>query len=145
MLSHYNVSAMCTSLYAHHVNAIYPHLGADFNPDDEVTMFLLPFYHAYGNGLMINHMMRGHTAVILSQFEPELFLKTIQDYKIRNVNVVPPIIVFLAKHPIVAKYDLSSLEVLGSGAAPLGQDLSEEVKKRIPSLKYVFQGKSILL
>ena len=44
--------------------------------------------------------------------------------------LVPPIAVFLAKHPIVDQYDLSSLQSLTSAAAPLGQDIIEKVKQR---------------
>lgn len=54
--------------------------------------------------------------------------------------LVPPILVFLAKHPIVAKYDLSSLTFILCGAAPAGADLCEELKKRLPNVKYIAQG-----
>jgi hypothetical protein len=37
-------------------------------------------------------------------------------------DLVPPVVVALAKHPAVrsGKYDLSSVESVGCGAAPLG-------------------------
>ena len=54
--------------------------------------------------------------------------------------LVPPLVLFLAKHPLVDKFDLSSLMVLSSGAAPLGRDLELNVAKRIPSLITVRQG-----
>lgn len=53
---------------------------------------------------------------------------------------MPPILVFLAKHPIVGKYDLSSIEFINTGAAPAGKDLIEEVMKRLPNIKYIVQG-----
>ncbi len=37
----------------------------------------------------------------------------------------------LAKHPIVANYDLSSLECVFSGAAPLGAELAQEASARL--------------
>lgn len=53
---------------------------------------------------------------------------------------VPPIINFLAKSPLVDKYDLSSVELIGSGAAPVGSVLCKEVMNRLPSVGTVVQG-----
>ena len=44
---------------------------------------------------------------------------------------VPPIVLALAKHPIVDDYDLSSLRRIFSGAAPLGAELASEAAARI--------------
>lgn len=67
----------------------------------------------------------------MERFDLEKFCATIQAEKITYVYVVPPIILLLAKHPIVANYNLSSLRMLNSGAAPLTSDLTEAVYKRI--------------
>ena len=47
----------------------------------------------------------------------------IQDYRITRAYVVPPIVLALAKHPLVDEFDLSSLEFMLSGAAPLSAEL----------------------
>jgi acyl-CoA synthetase (AMP-forming)/AMP-acid ligase II len=47
----------------------------------------------------------------------------VQDYRITVTYVVPPIVLALAKHPAVDKYDLSSVRLVFSGAAPLGEEL----------------------
>jgi acyl-CoA synthetase (AMP-forming)/AMP-acid ligase II len=57
--------------------------------------------------------------------------------QVNIAHLVPPIVLFLAKHPMVDEYDLSKLEEIFSGAAPLGKDLSELVKQRLPNLKIV--------
>jgi acyl-CoA synthetase (AMP-forming)/AMP-acid ligase II len=54
-----------------------------------------------------------------------------QDHRVTYANIVPPILLALAKHPIVANYDLSALRTLFSGAAPLGADLSNAVAARL--------------
>lgn len=54
-----------------------------------------------------------------------------EKYQVTFSNVVPPVVLLLAKHPIIEKYDLSSLKMLMSGAAPLTKDLVESVYKRI--------------
>lgn len=44
---------------------------------------------------------------------------------------VPPLMLLLAKHPLVSQYDLSSLLVIFCGAAPLSKEIEDEVYKRI--------------
>ena len=53
--------------------------------------------------------------------------------------VVPPLVVFMAKSPLLDQYDLSSLRWIITGAAPLGQDILEAVAMRLGT-KHVIQG-----
>jgi acyl-CoA synthetase (AMP-forming)/AMP-acid ligase II len=59
------------------------------------------------------------------------FLAALQDHRITQTVVVPPIVLALAKHPAVDQYDLSSLEWLACGAAPLGAELQQACAERI--------------
>lgn len=61
----------------------------------------------------------------------EVFLSAVQEYKITKAPLVPPIILGLAKHPLVDQYDLSSLELVMSGAAPLGAEVAREASNRV--------------
>ena len=67
----------------------------------------------------------------MPKFEIEKFCSIIQNHKITFAYVVPPVVLLLGKHPIIDKYDLSSLRMLNSGAAPLTQELVEAVYKRL--------------
>ena len=67
----------------------------------------------------------------MPKFEIEKFCAIIQNHKITFAYVVPPVVLLLGKHPIVDKYNLSSLRMLNSGAAPLTQELVEAVYKRL--------------
>lgn len=67
----------------------------------------------------------------MERFDIEKFCKTIQEERITYSYVVPPVVLLLAKHPCVSNYNLSSLRMLNSGAAPLTGDLTEAVYKRI--------------
>ena len=58
----------------------------------------------------------------------------------RTINVVPPILLLMVKSPLAAKFDLSSVELIVSGAAPLGKDLCEEVIRKLPKAK-IQQGR----
>ncbi len=93
---------------------------------------LLPFFHIYGMLVILNYgLYAGATVVTMPRFDLEQFLTIIQEHRISIVNVVPPILLALAKHPIVDNYDLSSLRYLSSGAAPLSEDLARSVSQRL--------------
>lgn len=77
---------------------------------NSISLSLLPFFHSYSFILMILALLNGNCSVILSRFEEELFLQIVEKYKIRYLPVVPSLMVFLAKHPLVDKYDLSSVK-----------------------------------
>ena len=47
------------------------------------------------------------------------------------LHAVPPVVLFMAKHPLVSSFDLSSLKYMVSGAAPLGAGLTEECQARV--------------
>lgn len=67
----------------------------------------------------------------MSSFDLKRFCSIIQDHKITYTYVAPPVVLHLAKSPIVEQYDLSSLRMITSGAAPLAKELIYAVKDRI--------------
>ena len=98
----------------------------------EVVMAVLPFFHIYGMHIIMNGTLAvGATAITTPRFDLEQFLGLIQEHGITRAYLVPPIVLALAKHPIVDQYDLSSLEVVTSGAAPLGEEMAGAVADRI--------------
>ena len=120
--------------------------GGPSGAGDRILAFL-PFFHIYGKiidqfpaladapgltCLIMQSCHRGWELVVMPKFEIERFCQVIQEYKVSFVYLVPPIILLLAKHPIVAKYDLSSLRMLNSGAAPLTRELIDALNRRMP-------------
>jgi non-ribosomal peptide synthetase component E (peptide arylation enzyme) len=67
-------------------------------------------------------------------FDLQKCLEIISKYKINRAALVPPIITALAKHPLVDKYDLTSMECILSGAAPLGGEVQIACGKRLNCL-----------
>jgi acyl-CoA synthetase (AMP-forming)/AMP-acid ligase II len=109
MLTHRNLVANMVQVMASGVNLQF----------DERVIGVLPFYHIYGMLVILNLCLhKGMTIVTMARFDLEQFLKILQDYQITRANLVPPIILALAKHPIVDNYDLSHLKIIMSGAAP---------------------------
>lgn len=105
----------------------------------DTVMAVLPFFHIYGLVVVLNHALwRGASLVVVPRFDLEPFLKAMQDHRVTYAYLVPPILVALAKHPLVSQYDLSSLDGIMSGAAPLGRELASAVEERLGCV--VIQG-----
>lgn len=85
------------------------HLSNNITIENSISLSLLPFFHSYAFVLMVLTLLSGNCAVVLSRFEAELFLQCVEKYKIQYLPMVPSLMVFLAKHPLVDKYDLSSV------------------------------------
>lgn len=97
------------------------------------TLGFLPLYHAFGQTYYTANQPRLNIPVyIMPSFDFLKMLSYIQRYRINLLTVVPPIAVALAKHPAVKDFDLSSLETVVCGAAPLSTEIMEEVQKRLP-------------
>jgi len=121
MLSHHNAVAMLAQLEA---------LAPDVT--GRSSLAALPFFHAYGLQILLNGTLRrGTTCVTMPRFDFPQFLQLIQDWRITSLALVPPIVLALARHPLVDQFDLSSLSLVGSGAAPLAPALQEEASRRL--------------
>jgi acyl-CoA synthetase (AMP-forming)/AMP-acid ligase II len=107
-------------------------LGAIPSAPDERLMAVLPFFHIYGMQCMMNCGLRaGATVITLPRFDLEQFLRAHQDYRITRSFVAPPIVLALARHPLVDSFDLSQLRLVNSGAAPLKAELAAAASKRL--------------
>jgi acyl-CoA synthetase (AMP-forming)/AMP-acid ligase II len=121
MLTHRNI-----------VSNVYQFLQASVWPESAISLAFLPMYHIYGlTVVLLGGLVAGIKLVTIPRFEPESFLKALQDYRVTHLAVVPPVLHFLALHPLVDSYDLSSLQVIGCGAAPLSSALEQKVSERL--------------
>ncbi|KAI5795113.1 hypothetical protein EDC01DRAFT_654116 [Geopyxis carbonaria] len=123
MLSHQNITSNVLQLIAGERD----HLTGD----DRVIAFL-PFFHIYGLTCIVHqNVYVGRQTIVMERFDMEIFCQLTEKHKITYAYVVPPVILLLAKHPLVAKYDLSSIRMLNSGAAPLTKELVGAVWERL--------------
>lgn len=107
-------------------------VGKWYSSTNDKFLGVLPFFHIYGlTGLVHQTLHRGIEVVVMPAFDMETFLKTIQEHRITFIYVAPPVIVRLARDKMVDKYDLSSVKMITSGAAPLTQELVDSVHKRL--------------
>jgi 4-coumarate--CoA ligase len=124
MLTHRNIVADLLLVQ----NAV----GNWYSSANDKFLGVLPFFHIYGlTGLVHQTLHRGIEIVVMPAFDMETFLKTIQEHRITFIYVAPPVIVRLSRDKMVDKYDLSSVKMITSGAAPLTKELVDAVHKRL--------------
>jgi acyl-CoA synthetase (AMP-forming)/AMP-acid ligase II len=106
--------------------------GAFRCDEGDVLLAVLPYFHIYGLTVNMNFALaRGATIVTMARFDLGAFLETIERHRVTRAFLVPPILLALAKHPLVDRHDLSSLDLIVSGAAPLDEGIARAVAERI--------------
>jgi len=99
---------------------------------DDVVVAVLPLFHIYGMQVTLNlGLAAGATVVTMPRFDLETFLRIVQEMRVTRAELVPPIVLALAKSPAVDEYDVSSLRVVTSAAAPLGEELARLCAERL--------------
>jgi 4-coumarate--CoA ligase len=103
-----------------------------FDDEGEAALSFLPFFHIYGMQVLMNASLAcGVTVITMPRFDLEQALTIVQERKVTRFYAVPPIVLALAKHPMVEQFDLSSLKQIFSGAAPLGAELAADASQRV--------------
>jgi len=102
------------------------------NEPGETALAVLPFFHIFGMQVLMNALLaEGVTVITLPRFDMAQVLSLIEKYRVNHLYCVPPIVLGLAKSPLVDQHDLSSLRRVLCGAAPLGAELANEASARI--------------
>ncbi|XP_026742177.1 4-coumarate--CoA ligase 1-like [Trichoplusia ni] len=104
----------------------------------KMSLTISPWYHVMGLVGTLTALVTGRTAVYLSKFSVDTYLKAIEKYKVVQLTVVPPVLVAVCKNK--SKYDLSSVRMIYSGAAPLHKDTIKDVEATFPNVEGVYQG-----
>lgn len=124
MLSHNNVCSDVLMMLAGE--------GDNLTWERDRLLGFLPFFHIYGlTSLVLQSCYSGKQVVVMDRFDLDKFCGIIQDHKITMSYIVPPVVLLLAKSPVVDKYNMKSLRMLNSGAAPLTRELVEAVWDRL--------------
>ncbi|KAI0482265.1 hypothetical protein GGR56DRAFT_619232 [Xylariaceae sp. FL0804] len=131
MLTHRNIVANLAQLeFVDRFNGLHHAGGPDGRGDKQLA--ILPFFHVYGlTCIALAGVRMGLPVIVLPKFDLDRACQAIQKHGITFASVPPPVVLALAKSPVVDKYDLSSVKWLNSGAAPLGRELVELVWQRL--------------
>lgn len=111
--------------------------------DGEQTFICtVPMFHIYGLAAFATGLLAsGSTIVVLSKFDMHEMLSSISKYRATYLPLVPPILVALISgaDQIRSKYDLSSLQSVLSGGAPLSREVIEGFVQKYPKVR-ILQG-----
>ena len=104
------------TLTAYVVNTQNP---VDPTTDQDVTMVSVPFFHIAGATTMLGSLWSGRKLAILPQFDPADWLDTVARERVSHAFVVPTMLKRIMEVDDFEKYDLSSLQLITYGAAPM--------------------------
>ncbi|KAK7404297.1 hypothetical protein VNO78_05077 [Psophocarpus tetragonolobus] len=101
--------------------------------EEDVVLCVLPLFHIFSmHSVMMCSLRAGSGILLMEKFEIKGLLEGIERHRVSVAMVVPPLVEALANNPAVEEYDLSSIRLIMSGAAPLGEQLEEVMRKRLP-------------
>ena len=123
MLTHANLTAAARQLGA----------ALRLTPRDRF-LALAPFAHVMGFVVSLcAPLAAGATVVTLPRYGLHALLAAVQRHRVTVLAVPPPVLAALARDPHAGRYDLSSVELIVCGGAPLGRDLQLEAARRFPA------------
>jgi acyl-CoA synthetase (AMP-forming)/AMP-acid ligase II len=107
-------------------------VGFDGFKERDVIVCVMPLFHIYGMVVIMKlGLCQGATIVTMPRFDMQEFLSTLQKYKVTIAPIVPPIVLGMAKHPGLEQFDLGSVRLAFTGAAPLGEEMARALSKRL--------------
>ena len=100
---------------------------------NDVVLCVLPMFHIFSlSSIVLISIRSGATILLIEKFEIETSMSLIERHGVTVATVVPPMVVMMVKNPKVADFNLSSIRMVISGAAPLGKQIEEALMERIP-------------
>lgn len=110
--------------------------GYEATVDDRLGRTLVPLPLAHSFGLLVTvtgmHDPEPATAVLMRWFDPTGFCELIAEHALEQATVVPTMLRLLLTLPLET-YDLSSLQRVVCGSAPLPTAVLEAFEQRVPS------------
>ncbi|KAL5275147.1 hypothetical protein ACFFRR_001234 [Megaselia abdita] len=135
MLNHRNITVNCEQ-----VQSKLPYemmVTAATDSFQHVVPCILPFFHIYGLTVnLISKLFLGAKTLTVPRFTPEDLFKCLIDKKSTVLNLVPPIVLLMINHPKLTPQTIPHLELIMSGAAPIGQLDVEKFLSKFPKIKF---------
>ena len=99
------------------------------------TITALPMAHIYGVGVMNGAFAmpaQYPPSVVIQEtwFDVVKFFKLIDEHRCTDMASVPTMLAMMISHPDIGQYDLTSLENVNCGAAPVPREIADAFSKR---------------
>jgi long-chain acyl-CoA synthetase len=99
------------------------------------ALVVVPWFHAMGTvGYLNNLICSGMTLVVFPRFDPGQYLQAIEKYEANTIGGAPQLFIPLVNHPDFKKYNLSSIRLVASGAAPLPVSVLQQMLQSFPGV-----------
>ncbi len=115
-----------------YIDALGSIAGLPRTADKPAIVISTPLFHVAGCGLSIQAMVRLAPQHVLPMFDEVAVLQAIETAHATEIFLVPTMIKRLIEHPRFAEFDLSSLELMLYGAAPIDVSLLEQAMRALP-------------
>jgi len=107
----------------------------DLRPHPIIGLTSLPMAHIFGVGVMKSQYLfpdEFEPGYVVQEkwFDPEKFLRKIEEEKVTDLYVVPTMLALMASHPKFNEYDLSTINMVHVGAAPLPLEVADAFIER---------------
>ncbi len=108
------------------------------DPDlEERNLLSVPLYHIAGMQAVMAATYGGRTLIVMRQFEPLEWMELAQGEQANRAMMVPTMLKQLMDHPRFHSYDLSSLEVITYGAAPMPLEVIKRAIQEFPKARFI--------
>jgi long-chain acyl-CoA synthetase len=106
--------------------AWFPHIDAN-----NVSLGALPFFHVFGMSSVMNMgIYFGWTTILIPRPQPPQLVQALKKNKITFAALVPTMYIGILQEPGIEKIDMSTIENMFSGSAPLPVEVIKEFEKR---------------
>nr|AIS92505.1 4-coumarate:CoA ligase 1 [Epimedium sagittatum] len=103
---------------------------------EDVLLCALPMFHIYSlNSILLCGLRVGAAILIMQKFDIIQLFELVQKYKVSIAPFVPPVVLAIVKNPASDNYDLSTIRTVMSGAAPMGKELEDSLRTKLPNAK----------
>ncbi|KAJ4472965.1 hypothetical protein J3R30DRAFT_3707954 [Lentinula aciculospora] len=138
MITHGNI------LFAMYQVIVRSQTSAPFVPPQQsipVCLAFLPMHHSYGlHVYCFQTLLIPATCIIMPKWDVNAALKAIPKYRITSLPLIPSVVHQLINHPRISSVDMSSVNVVSSGAAYLPPALAAKLKALTPQESLVAEG-----
>ena len=102
-------------------------------PEGQRALVAAPLYHMNGLAMCQTTFSHGDTVVLLPQFTTKGYIAAAAKHRVAFLTSVPTMIAMLLREKeLLAKTDLSAVEAVRMGSAPITQSLIDQVRQVFP-------------
>ena len=100
--------------------------------EDDTLVGLLPFFHIYGQTVVLNMgLAKGSTIITMQRFDCDTLMDLVEEHGVTWLHVAPPVILAISTTANVEDRDFSKLKMIISGAAPLDAELAGRAEAKV--------------